>query len=197
MAATPQAAQAQLSATATPTTSTTPATTTAATSTAPAAAADPVAAAAATAAAAAAAGDAAAADLAAWAASLVAPPSPDLRDEEMYGEYVLPDAAIMEKYPVAAVPQRTLEIQLQSFPSDEDIAAWRLRGFACSGPVVGNHFEVHRLRRYMVDGTGYRWFQVQWAGWPAEAASWEPVAHLAGCPDMLRVVYQAQGWTYP
>lgn len=70
------------------------------------------------------------------------PPSPDLSDETQYGDYMLPDPAILVRFPVAAVPQRPAQVALRADPNSDDIAAWRARGFPCPGPVKGNHYEV-------------------------------------------------------
>ncbi len=124
------------------------------------------------------------------------PPSPDLRDEDQFGDYVLPEPALIVKFPIASIPQRVSRIALRADPLPTDISKWRAEGYPCPGAIVGNHYEVHRLSR-TYEHNGYRWFLVEWAGWPPQTATWEPIAHLAGCPDLLRAIYEANGWDFP
>jgi hypothetical protein len=116
-------------------------------------------------------------------------------------DMVLPDPAFQARWPLATAPEvgaRTAAVELEADPTQADIAVWRALNWDCQGPAIPgtNIYYTNRISAHHRVGSDV-YFKVEWVSWPPMAATWEPAAHLAASPDMLRNYCRRNGLLFP
>ena len=71
-------------------------------------------------------------------------------------------------------------------------------GSGSEGEDLEEAYEVEEIRDKQRGDDGEYLYYVKWVGWESDTNTWEPVAHLADCPNKLqefeRGGYLMDGW---